>query len=276
MCAPLSALAFPFLSSFYWCFNPVTSAPRAGEVSRRLSHGLRANLTPQALPEGRPSVRSVCECVRGWSVSCMTKLNVPTQPSSAEKAKRSPKHLFKTQKQTHTHIHSHTHSLCPNTNRQMTPHCGQISVSLSCQQFAIDLFQTNTSRSERLPSFPCLLLLSSLWKESSWRSASPQRSSPHKPWPLLPMTINHPGCRLPRNNTFSKRLKINTRQIRKHRHSSLGKTTTNILLWIWICRDHVTNFFLSPSAHAAAPIPKRSPYSSFFPSSPPPPQTDVP
>lgn len=46
-------------------FNPVTSAPRAGEVSQRLSHGLRANPTPRALPEGRPSVHSVWSVLRG-------------------------------------------------------------------------------------------------------------------------------------------------------------------------------------------------------------------
>lgn len=39
----------------------------------------------------------------------------------------------------------------------------------------------------------------------------------------------------------------------------------NILLWIRICHDHVTHFFLS-RAHTATPIPKHYPC-SFFPSS---------
>lgn len=61
--ASCTVVRVSFLLSFLsLLFNPVTSAPRAGEVSQRLSHGLRANPTPRALPEGRPSVRSV------WSV----------------------------------------------------------------------------------------------------------------------------------------------------------------------------------------------------------------
>lgn len=67
-------------------FNPVTSAPWAGEVSQRLSHGLRANPTPRALPEGRPSVRSVWSVLGGKASAAWPNSTFQHTPPSWRKA----------------------------------------------------------------------------------------------------------------------------------------------------------------------------------------------
>lgn len=67
-------------------FNPVISAPWAGEVSQRLSHGLRANPTPQALPEGRPSVRSVWSVLGGKASAAWPNSTFQHTPPSPRKA----------------------------------------------------------------------------------------------------------------------------------------------------------------------------------------------
>lgn len=85
-------------------FNPVTSAPWAGEVSQRLSHGLRANPTPRALPEGRPSVRSVWSVLGGKASAAWPNSTFQHTPPSRRKARSS---LFSSG---HVHAHSSTYT----------------------------------------------------------------------------------------------------------------------------------------------------------------------
>lgn len=85
-------------------FNPVTSTAWAGEVSQRLSHGLRANPTPRALPEGRPSVRSVWSVLGGKASAAWPNSTFQHTPPLWWKAQS----IYSTQ---HTHMpRAHTHT----------------------------------------------------------------------------------------------------------------------------------------------------------------------
>lgn len=128
--APRTVLCVSFNFSFLSLpFNPVTSAPRAGEVSQRLSHGLRANPTPRALPEGRPSVHSVWSVLRGKASAAWPNSTFQHSPPSWRKAQsiHSTRHT-RTRAHEHTSTRTRTHSLCPNTNKStnkqtdVTPH----------------------------------------------------------------------------------------------------------------------------------------------------------
>lgn len=85
-------------------FNPVTSAPWAGEVGQRLSHGLRANPTLRALPEGRPSVRSVWSVLGGKASAAWPNSTFQHTPPSWRKAQS----IHSTRHPPRTHTHTHT------------------------------------------------------------------------------------------------------------------------------------------------------------------------
>lgn len=119
--APCTVLCVSFNFSFLSLpFNPVTSAPRAGEVSQRLSHGLRANPTPRALPEGRPSVHSVWSVLRGKASAAWPNSTFQHTPPSWRKAQS-----IHSTRHTRTRAHRHAHTACAQTqtnqqiNRQM-------------------------------------------------------------------------------------------------------------------------------------------------------------